>query len=113
MSTKRKASDMLVPICTITDWAHPDRVSTTQLGLERIGDDEEGDTIEKGTLNQRSFMGLPRVWQPDDTEIECNLTAPAMEEAAREDGIQTHSQEGEFEDIDKDEWAQIVAMSGV
>ena len=113
MPTKRKASDMLLPICTIMDQAYLDQISTTQLGLDWVDEDEDGDTIKPGTLNQRSFMGLPQVWQPDDTEIECNLTAPAIEEAAREDGIQIHSQEGEFEDIDEDEWAQIVAMSGV
>ena len=50
---KRKAFDMLLPIRTITDWAYPDRISTTQLGLDRV--DEDGDTIEPGTLNQRGL----------------------------------------------------------
>jgi hypothetical protein len=53
-------------------------ISTTKLGLERIDDDEEGDSLEPGTLNQHNFIGLPRIWQRDedyDCDIECNITA--------------------------------------
>jgi hypothetical protein len=105
---------MLLPICiTIIDSAYLDQILTTQLGLERISNNGDGNTVEKGTLNQRSFVGLPRAWQLDDTKIECNITATAMQEAVLIDGIQARLHNDEFEDIDKEEWAQIVAQSGV
>ena len=53
-------------------------------------------------MNQRSSIGLPQVWQPDDTGIECNITATAMQEAVLIDGVQACSHNGEFEDIDEE-----------
>ena len=86
-------------------------ISTTKLGLERINDD--GDTIEPGTLNQRKFMGLPRVWQRDDNnedgDIECNITAPEIGEEALKD-LEPVT-DGEFEDINEIEWANIIASN--
>jgi hypothetical protein len=49
---KRKASDMLLPIrIAIIDSAYLDQISTTQLGLEQISNNKDGDTIKNGTLN--------------------------------------------------------------
>jgi hypothetical protein len=50
--SKRKASDMLLPIRIATmDSAYLNQISTTQLGLERISNNKDSDTIKKGTLN--------------------------------------------------------------
>jgi hypothetical protein len=89
------------------------RISTTKLGLERINDD--GDTIEPGTLNQCKFMSLPCVWQRDDEnedgDIECNITALEIVEEALKEPIQVQSQDSEFEGINEVEWANIIMSS--
>jgi hypothetical protein len=82
--------------------------------LERNNDDL--DTLEKGTLNQRSFMGLPWIWDQvddDNNRIKCQVTATDIVEAQKEEAIQVLLKDGEFDNIGDEEWAAIVATVAV
>jgi hypothetical protein len=56
-------------------------------------------------------MGLPCIWhcnnEADNGDIKYNITAPEMVDQE----VQVHSQDGEFEDIPKEEWAKLIAVT--
>jgi hypothetical protein len=93
--------------------------TTTELGLERV--EISSDFITPGTLPQRSYMPLSRVWLRDDdsncdTGITCTVDldtinssteATKATEATINSGMEVFTQDAEFEELTEAEWKEV------